>query len=101
MAVTEKLMRVNYLGAVGVLDATLPQLLQSDTGVRVAVVSSLAGLIPAPGKTAYCGTKHALQGFFDSLRIELLDHPAGSRITMITPGLVHTEINEARAGQNE
>lgn len=100
MAVTEQLMRVNYIGAIGLLDQALPAMLRSESGVRVAVISSLAGLMPAPYRTAYCASKHALHGFFDAWRMELLEHPAGSHVTMIAPGLVQTNINEGRAGTN-
>ena len=52
------------------------------------VISSLLGKIAAPARSAYCASKHALHGFFDSLRAE--EHRHGIAVTIICPGFVHT-----------
>ncbi len=65
----ERLMRVNYLGSVYPTFYALPHLKRSRG--QIVAISSLAGLTGVPYRSAYCATKHAQIGFFDSLRIEL------------------------------
>lgn len=87
--VDQRLMTVNYLANVAMIKAVLPQLVaQADT--RIAVVSSLVGRIASPYRTGYAGSKHALHGFFDSLRAELPTHVS---ITMLCPGFVRTDVS--------
>jgi short-subunit dehydrogenase len=85
-AVFDQVMRVNYLGSVHSVLATLPALRESRG--RIAVLSSLAGKTGVPLRTAYAASKHALHGFFDSLRIEVAE--AGISVTLICPGFVNT-----------
>ena len=84
----EELMRVNFWGAVWCTHAALPHLKQS-RGCIVAV-SSLAGLVGVPGRTAYSATKFAMGGFFEALRAEL--KAAGVGVTIAYPGVVATQI---------
>ncbi len=84
----ETLMRINHWGSVWCTHAALPQL--KATRGRIVGVSSLAGLVGVPGRTAYCGTKFAMTGFFEALRVELLS--AGVSVTLAYPGVVATEI---------
>jgi short-subunit dehydrogenase len=92
LAIFEKIMRINYLGAVYCTHYALPLLKQS-RGLIVAV-SSLTGKFGTPTRTGYAASKHAMQGFFDSLRIEL--YATGVDVLVISPGFVATEIR-ARA----
>jgi NAD(P)-dependent dehydrogenase (short-subunit alcohol dehydrogenase family) len=92
LSIYEKLMRVNYLGAVYMTHHALPHLKQS-RGLIVAV-SSLTGKTGVPTRTGYAASKHALQGFFDSLRIELA--PSGVDVLVVSPGFVATDVR-ARA----
>lgn len=84
----EQLMRINLWGSVWCTHAALPWLKQS-CGSIVAV-SSLAGLIGVPGRTAYSATKFAMTGFFEALRAEL--KTAGVSVTTAYPGVVSTNI---------
>jgi len=84
----EDLMRVNHWGSVWCTHAALPHL--KATRGRIVAVSSLAGLVGVPGRTAYSGTKFAMTGFFESLRVELA--PAGVSVTIAYPGVVATQI---------
>ena len=84
----ETLMRINHWGSVWCTRAALPHL--RATRGRIVAVSSLAGLVGVPGRTAYCATKFAMTGFFEALRIELAD--AGVSVTIAYPGVVATEI---------
>ena len=58
---------------------------------RIVGVSSVAGLTGVPTRTAYSASKHAMFGFFDSLRIELMD--TGVTVTMIAPEFILSEIH--------
>ena len=84
----EELMRVNLWGAVWCTQAALPHL-KTARGSIVAV-SSLAGLIGVPGRTAYSATKFAMTGFFEALRAEVKG--AGVSVTTAYPGVVATQI---------
>jgi NAD(P)-dependent dehydrogenase (short-subunit alcohol dehydrogenase family) len=92
LSIFEKLMRLNFLGSVWCTAFALPHLKQSRG--RVVAISSLTGLAGVPKRTAYAASKHAMAGFFDSLRIELED--SGVSVTVVYPGFVFSEIN-ARA----
>lgn len=84
----ERLMRINLWGSVWCTHAALPHL-KTSKGSIVAV-SSLAGLIGVPGRTAYSASKFAMTGFFEALRAEL--RPAGVSVTTAYPGVVATRI---------
>ena len=83
----EQLMRINLWGAVWCTQAALPHL-KASRG-RLVAVSSLAGLVGVPGRTAYSATKFALTGFFEALRVEM--QPQGVSVTLAYPGVVATQ----------
>ena len=89
LTIFETLMRVNYLGSVWCTAHALPHLKRSRG--RLVAISSLTGLVGVPKRSAYAATKHAMAGFFDSLRIELAD--SGVSVTVVYPGFVLSEIN--------
>lgn len=89
VAVDEQLMRVNYLSNVAMIKAILPALV-AQSSARIAVVSSLVGVIGSPYRSGYAASKHALHGFFDSLRAELPEHVG---VTMLCPGFVKTAVS--------
>ena len=84
----EKMMRVNFFGCLYCTHAALPHL--KKTRGRIVGVSSLTGRTGVPTRSGYAATKHAMAGFFDSLRIELADQ--GVTVTMVYPGFVSTGI---------
>lgn len=88
--VDRRLMEVNYFGTVALTKAALPALLKQGRG-RVVVVSSLVGKFGTPYRSAYAASKHALHGFFDSLRAELAGTGVG--ITLVCPGFVRTGVS--------
>ncbi len=92
--VIEYIMRVNYLGSVYCTAYALPYL--KAAGGCIGVVNSLAGKTGVPSRTGYAASKHALCGFFDSLRIELAD--SGVSVTSIYPGFVATGFHERIVG---
>ena len=94
--VFEQLMRINYLSAVHCTRAALPALRQS-RGLIVAV-ASLAGLNGVPERSAYAASKHAMMGFFESLRIEIADSGVG--VSIIAPDFVVSEIHRRAIGSD-
>ncbi len=86
LTVFERVLRVNYLGAVYCTHAALPHLKASKG--RIVCVSSLAGRTGVPLRSGYAASKHAMGGFFDSLRIEL--RGSGVTVTLVHPGFVGT-----------
>jgi NAD(P)-dependent dehydrogenase (short-subunit alcohol dehydrogenase family) len=84
----EELMRINLWGSVWCTQAALPHLKASKG--RIVAVSSLAGLVGVPGRTAYSASKFAMAGFFEALRAELKG--AGVSVTIAYPGVVDTRI---------
>ena len=80
---------VTYLGYVHGTRAALTRMLPRDRGVIVQVGSALAyrGI---PLQSAYCGAKHAIQGFNESLRVELLRDKSGVHVTMVLMPAVNT-----------
>jgi short-subunit dehydrogenase len=94
MSILERIMQVNYMGAVYCTHHALPHLRESKG--RLVGVASLAGRTGVPTRTGYSASKHAMTGFFDSLRIEL--EGSGVTVTMIYPGFVATGIRENATG---
>ena len=94
LSILERIMQVNYMGAVYCTRHALPWL-RTSGGVLVGI-SSLAGRTGVPTRTGYSASKHAMAGFFDSLRIELAG--SGVAVTMIYPGFVSTGIRENATG---
>ncbi len=87
--VDKKLMEIDYLVSIALSKALLPHFVANKSGHYV-VVSSLMGKFSSPLRSAYCGAKHALHGFFDALRLEHdEDH---IKVTMICPGFVNTNV---------
>jgi len=94
MSIFERLMEVNYLAPVRLTALSLPHLKQSK-GLLVAV-ASLAGLTGVPERSGYAASKHAMIGFFDSLRIELAG--SGVDVSVIAPDFVVSEIHKRAVG---
>ena len=94
LEVFERLLEVNYLAPVRLTSLALPHLKESK-GLMVAV-ASLAGLTGVPERTAYAGSKHALVGFCDSLRIELAG--SGVDVCVVAPDFVVTETHKRAIG---
>ena len=90
----ERIMEVNYLAPVRLTALTLPHLRQS-RGLIVAV-ASLAGLTGVPERSGYAASKHAMIGFFDSLRIELAG--TGVDVSVVAPDFVVSEIHKRAIG---
>ena len=94
LSIFEQLMRLNYLGSVYPTYHALPHLKRSRG--RIVGVSSMAGLIGVPTRTGYSAAKHAVIGFFESLRVEL--DGTGVSVTLICPDFVVSEIHKRALG---
>jgi NAD(P)-dependent dehydrogenase (short-subunit alcohol dehydrogenase family) len=94
LAVIRRVMDVNFFGAVNCTKAALPQLVSAQ-GLVVAV-SSVAGYTPLIARTGYAASKHAMHGFFESLRTELA--PEGVAVTMVCPSFIATHIDRNALG---
>jgi short-subunit dehydrogenase len=96
LSIFEQVMQVNYLGAVYCTHYALPHL-KASRGLLVAI-SSLSGKTGVPTRTGYVASKHAMQGFFDTLRIEL--RGTGVDVLVVSPGFVATDIRQRALGAN-
>jgi len=90
-----RVFEINYFAAVGMARAFLSAVRQCG-GTHLAI-SSVAGFAPLHNRTAYAASKHALEGFFGSLRSE--EAPFGVRTLIAAPSFVATNIgNDERSG---
>lgn len=89
LALDQLVMNVNYFGPMLITKLLLPDMLQRGAG-HFVVLSSLSGRYGVPRLSAYAAAKHALHGYYESLRAET--HAAGIRITMVIPGFIRTPI---------
>lgn len=88
--VYRRLMEVNFFGAVALTKAVLPSMIEHKSG-HIVVISSLVGKFGTPLRSGYAAAKHALHGFFDSLRAEV--GKDGIRVTLVCPGYIRTDIS--------
>ena len=88
--VDRKVMEINFFGAVTLTKEIMPSMIKKRAG-HIVVISSVVGKFGFPLRTAYSASKHALQGFFDSLRAELKTE--NIKVTMISPGRIQTNIS--------
>ncbi|HLJ30707.1 MAG TPA: SDR family oxidoreductase [Candidatus Angelobacter sp.] len=88
--VYRKLMEVNFFGAVALTKEVLPSMVQNKHG-HIVVISSLVGKFGTPLRSGYAAAKHALHGFFDSLRAEVNRH--GIKVTLVCPGYIRTDVS--------
>jgi short-subunit dehydrogenase len=92
--VIRRVMEVNFFGAVSCTAAALPHLVER-RGLIVAI-SSVAGFTPLIARTGYAASKHAMHGFFESLRTEL--EPQGVDVMMVCPSFIATHIDRHALG---
>jgi dehydrogenase/reductase SDR family protein 7B len=95
LEVERALMEVDYFGPVALTKAVLPSMLARRSG-HVVVVSSVMGYLGTPGRSTYAAAKHALHGYFDSLRAEVWRE--GIKITLVCPGYVRTAVSANAVG---
>ncbi len=89
MEVARKIMEINFWGTVALTRAVLPEMKSAKSG-HIVVISSLVGKFGTKGRSAYSASKHALHGYFDSLRNEL---DPEIKISIICPGYIKTNLS--------
>ncbi|MBU3011575.1 SDR family oxidoreductase [Polaribacter vadi] len=89
--VDKRIMDINYLGTVALTKAILPHFIKNKKG-HFVVTTSIVGKIGTPLRSSYAASKHALHGFFDSLRAE--QHQNKIDVTLVCPGFVNTNVSK-------
>jgi len=85
---------INVFGVLRVTKAVLPHMRERKAG-RIIMMSSVSGFVTPPRQGAYSGSKHALEGLSNALRLEL--YPFGIPVILIQPGYIITGIQKASA----
>jgi len=88
--VDRKIFEVNYFGTIALTKAILPSMIKNGGG-QIAVTSSIVGKFGFPYRSSYSASKHALHGFFESLRAENVKN--NIRVSIIIPGRIKTNIS--------
>lgn len=88
ISVDRRLMEVNYFGGIYLVKALKDMFIEH--GVHIAVVSSVSGVFGFPVRSAYCASKHAIHGFYETIALE---YPQ-IKTTIIIPGRIHTEVSK-------
>lgn len=90
LEIEQKMMNINFWGAVALTKSILPDMIKKGGG-KIACVSSVMGKFGAPDRATYAASKHALHGYFDSLRTEVFKK--NIKITLICPGYIRTNVS--------
>ena len=88
--IDRKVMDIDYFSVIALTKSVLPIMIRQNSG-HIVVTSSVVGKIGTPLRSAYAAAKHALHGFFDSIRQEVIDY--GVNITIVCPGYIRTQIS--------
>lgn len=88
--IDRRVMEVNFFGTVAITKSVLPYMIGQGSG-HIVTISSIAGKFGFFFRSAYSASKHALQGFFESLRLEVEEH--NINVTLVCPGKIRTNIS--------
>ena len=91
LEVDRKIMEIDHFSKVALTKAILPHMVGRQKGM-IITISSVAGKIGAPMRSAYSAAKHAIIGFMDALRAEI--HGDNIKIMVVTPGSVQTNVSK-------
>ena len=101
LEVDRRIMEVDYFGTITLTKSLLPHFIERKSG-HFVTVSSVMGKIGTPYRSGYAAAKHALHGFFDSLRAEIWKENKNILVTLICPGWIRTNITiHALTGSGE
>lgn len=89
LSVDREMLELNVLGVMSVTKCVLPRMIKQGSGT-VAFTSSVAGKVGSPISATYAASKHAVQGWADSLRMEV--QHKGVKVLSVCPGPVQSEI---------
>lgn len=95
LPVEKRLFDVNYFGTVELTRCLLPHFMHRHSG-HLVVISSVVGKLGTPIRTSYAASKHALHGYFDSLRAEL--DGTGISVSIVCPGYIRTNVSVNAVG---
>jgi dehydrogenase/reductase SDR family protein 7B len=90
LSVDRQIMEIDYFGTIALTKAVLPYMVAQKSG-HVATTSSLVGKFGSPWRSSYAAAKHALHGFFDSIRTELYED--NIKFTLLCPGFIKTDVS--------
>jgi short-subunit dehydrogenase len=90
MEAYKKIFELNVFSVIAITKAVLPMMIAQKSG-HITVTSSVAGKVGTPMRSSYAATKHAMHGFFDSLRAEVWQDNID--VTIICPGYIKTNIS--------
>ncbi len=90
LEVDQKLMQINYFGAISLTKRILPLYIKQGFG-HFVITSTISGVFGFPLRSAYAASKHALHGYFDSLRAEHRENNID--VTIVCPGRIKTNIS--------
>lgn len=93
--VYQKIVAVDLLAPIALTQALLPRMIKAGGG-NIVAISSVAGLVGAPLRTAYSAAKHGLIGYHDSLRAETSHQ--GLQVLVVAPGSVRTNVSKNALG---
>jgi short-subunit dehydrogenase len=96
LQVIKEVMDTNFYGAVYCTKFALPYLLKQKG--TVVGISSISGLTPLPGRTGYCASKYAIDGFFNTLRLENIKK--GLNVLVVHPGFTSSNIRNLALNKN-
>ncbi len=91
LAVTRRIMEVNFFGNVELTRQVAPRMVYERSG-HIVTTSSVVGHMGTPLRSSYAASKHALHGYYDSLRYELAG--SGVKVSIISPGYIRTDISK-------
>ncbi|MBN2698256.1 MAG: SDR family oxidoreductase [Bacteroidales bacterium] len=96
LKVIKELMDTNFYGAVYCTKFALPHILKHKG--TIVGISSISGLTPLPGRTGYAASKHAMDGFFNTLRLENMKK--GLNVLVVHPGFTASNIRTMALNRN-
>ncbi|CAB9500497.1 Dehydrogenase/reductase SDR family member 7B [Seminavis robusta] len=88
--VDETVMQINFLSGAALAKAVVPGMIQKGQGA-IIWISSVQGLLAIPSRTSYCASKHAVQGYCESMRAELAS--TGVTVHVASPGYIRTNLS--------
>jgi short-subunit dehydrogenase len=94
IAQTQKLFDINVFGVIRMTNAVLPHMRKQGSG-RIINISSIFGLMPAPYMAAYSATKFAVEGYSESVDLEVREH--NIRVLLVEPGGTRTGFDDNTA----
>lgn len=92
LSIDRKIMEINFFGNVALSKAVLPWMTENGGG-QIVVISSISGKFGFFMRSAYAASKHALQGFYESLRLEEAEN--NIKVNMVFPGIIDTPISKS------